>query len=261
MVSDGISADLIKKSPDKNTSDVLKRISGTSVQENKYVVVRGMNDRYNEAMLNGFILPSSEPDRKTFAFDIFPSEVVDNITIYKSASPDLPGSFAGGLVQITTKDVPDKAFLSVKSSVGLNTQTISNDFYTYPGSKTDWLGFDNSVRKLPDAVAHTSTHDFNSLTYDDPAKKTSLDRSFQNTWGLEQKAGSLLNGGLQLSGGFNAKLNKIHLTPESAVYSVLPTILLLPIHNRTGPITRTLPMPTRTMLISVLKIRNMFRIF
>ena len=88
MVSDGISADLIRKSPDKNTSDVLKRISGTSVQDNKYVVVRGMNDRYNEAMLNGIILPSSESDRKTFAFDIFPSEVVDNITIYKSAEPD-----------------------------------------------------------------------------------------------------------------------------------------------------------------------------
>lgn len=208
VVSDGISADLIKKSPDKNTSDVLKRISGTSVQENKYVVVRGMNDRYNEAMLNGFLLPSSEPDRKTFAFDIFPSEIVDNITIYKSASPDLPGSFAGGLVQITTKDVPDKPFLSVKTTLGLNTQTVANDYYTYPGSKTDWLGYDNKVRVLPDAVANTSTHDFNSLRYDDPAKKTSLDRSFSNTWGMEKKSGGLLNTGFQLAGGFNAKFSK-----------------------------------------------------
>lgn len=214
VVSDGISADLIKKSPDKNTSDVLKRISGTSVQENKYVVVRGMNDRYNEAMLNGFILPSSEPDRKTFAFDIFPSEVVDNITIYKSASPDLPGSFAGGLVQITTKDVPDKAFFSIKTTSGLNTQAVSNDFYTYPGSKTDWLGFDNKVRVLPEAIANTKTHDFNALTYDDPAKKSALDRSFQNTWGIEKKAGSLLNAGLQMSGGFNAKLSKTSSYPR-----------------------------------------------
>jgi hypothetical protein len=84
------SADMIRKSPDKNTGDILKRISGTSVQDGKYVVVRGMNDRYNEAMLNGIILPSSESDRKTFAFDIFPAEIVDNITIYKSAQPDMP---------------------------------------------------------------------------------------------------------------------------------------------------------------------------
>jgi len=103
MVSDVISADMIRKSPDKSTSDVLKRVSGTTVQDNKFVIVRGMNDRYNEALLNGSLLPSSEPDRKTFAFDIFPAEIVDNITVIKSATPDLPGSFAGGLIQVNTK--------------------------------------------------------------------------------------------------------------------------------------------------------------
>lgn len=214
VVSDGISADLIRKSPDKNTSDVLKRISGTSVQENKYVVVRGMNDRYNEAMLNGFLLPSSEPDRKTFAFDIFPSEVVDNITIYKSASPDLPGSFAGGLVQVTTKDVPDKSFLSIKGSIGFNRLTINNDFRTYPGSSTDWLGYDNSVRVIPPAVDKTSTLDFNQVKLDDPAAKTALDRNFKNTWGIQTMPSSPLNGSFQLTGGFNAKLSKTSNYPR-----------------------------------------------
>src|SRR5258706_2258556 len=84
VVSDAIGADMIKRSTDKNTSEVLKRVSGVSIQDNKFVIVRGMNDRYNSAMLNGSTLPSSEPDRKTFAFDIFPSVVVDNITIIKS---------------------------------------------------------------------------------------------------------------------------------------------------------------------------------
>lgn len=214
VVSDGISADMIRKSPDKNTGDVIKRISGTSVQDGKYVVVRGMNDRYNEAMLNGIILPSSESDRKTFAFDIFPSEVVDNITIYKSAQPDLPGSFAGGLVQLNTKDVPDKKFLAIKTSIGFNSITANKDFYTYPGSKTDWLGFDNSVRKLPDAVAAIPSQDFNNLRFNDPERKKIIDRSFKNTWGIYPRAAAPVNNSFQLSGGFNALLSKKSMYPK-----------------------------------------------
>ena len=208
VVSDGISADLIRKSPDRNTSDVLKRISGTSVQDNKYVVVRGMNDRYNEAMLNGIILPSSESDRKTFAFDIFPSEIVDNITIYKSAEPDLPGSFAGGLVQVNTKEVPERKFIALKTNLGFNSLTINNDFYTYPGSKTDWLGFDNTVRPLPAEVAKIPTQHFNDLIQNDPAQKKILDRSFVNDWAVYPHSSKPLNASFQLTGGFNANLSK-----------------------------------------------------
>lgn len=214
VVSDGISADLIRKSPDKNTGDVLKRISGTSVQDNKYVVVRGMNDRYNEAMLNGIILPSSESDRKTFAFDIFPSEIVDNITIYKSAEPDLPGSFAGGLVQVNTKEVPERKFLSVKASLGFNSKVINNDFFTYPGSKTDWIGLDNKVRPLPDAIAQVPTQDFNNLLYNDPDRKKTLDRSFANDWSVYARSSKPLNTSFQISGGFNANLNKKNTYPK-----------------------------------------------
>lgn len=214
VVSDGISADMIRKSPDKNTGDVLKRISGTSVQDGKYVVVRGMNDRYNEAILNGIILPSSESDRKTFAFDIFPSEVVDNITIYKSAQPDLPGSFAGGLVQVNTKEIPDRSFLSIKTSIGFNSITVNKDFYTYPGSNTDWAGYDNKVRILPKIVANTSTARFNSLGDIDPKKKEMLDRSFGNDWRVYPRSGTPLNNSFQLSGGFNAPLNPGNTYPK-----------------------------------------------
>jgi TonB-dependent receptor len=214
VVSDGISADMIRKSPDKNTGDVIKRISGTSVQDGKYVVVRGMNDRYNEAMLNGIILPSSESDRKTFAFDIFPSEVVDNITIYKSAQPDLPGSFAGGLVQLNTKDVPDKKFISLKTSIGFNSITVDKDFLTYPGSKTDWLGFDNTVRKLPGVVANIPSQDFNNIRFDDPARKQTIDRSFANNWAVYPRASAPVNNAFQVSGGFNALLSKKSMYPK-----------------------------------------------
>ena len=90
------SAESIKRSPDKNTGEVLKRAPGTSVQDGKYLVVRGLADRYNQAMLNGVLLSSTEPDRKTFSFDLFPAAVIDNIIVNKTFIPELPGEWAGG---------------------------------------------------------------------------------------------------------------------------------------------------------------------
>lgn len=148
-ISSGISADLIKRSPDRNTSDVLKRVSGASIQDNKFVVIRGLNDRYNSALINNAILPSSEPDRKAFSFDIFPSNLIDRIIINKTASPDLPGDFAGGVVQIFTKDVPDDTFLEVSVGQGFNTNGKFGDFTSSINSKNKWLGASAGARELP----------------------------------------------------------------------------------------------------------------
>lgn len=148
-VSSGIAADFIKRTPDKNTGEILKRVSGTSIQDNKFVVVRGLGDRYNSAFLNGAQLPSSEPDKKSFSFDVIPSSVVDNIIVNKTATPDMTGEFAGGLVQITTKDVPSKSFLTVGVNFGYNTISTGKDFYSNERSSTDWIGFGDGRRKLP----------------------------------------------------------------------------------------------------------------
>ena len=202
VVSDGISADLIRKSPDKNIGDVLKRISGTTVQDNKFVVVRGMNDRYNEAMLNGALLPSSEPDRKTFAFNIFPSEIVDNITIIKSAAPDLPGTFSGGLIQINTKETPDKNFIAVKAGAGYNTITTGKNYYTYKGGKSDWIGLDDGTRSLPSAFP--STNDYAAYGIEDQSR---LGKAMANNWAINNSTAPV-NTAFQVSGGFSAKLSK-----------------------------------------------------
>lgn len=178
-VSDGISAETIKRTPDKNTSDVLKRISGASIQDNKFVIIRGLNDRYNAALLNGAPLPSSEPDRKAFSFDIFPSNMLDNLIITKTASPDLPGEFAGGVVQINTKSVPDKNFQAISVSSGFNTITTFKEQRTYKGSGTDWLGFDNGVRDLPSTVP--STEVFGTLT---APQKAAIAKSFSYDWNI-----------------------------------------------------------------------------
>ena len=179
-VSDGISAETIKRTPDKSTSDVLKRISGASIQDNRFVIIRGLNDRYNAAFLNGAPLPSSEPDRKAFSFDIFPSNMLDNLIITKTASPDLPGDFAGGVVQINTKSVPDKDFQTLTIGSGYNSITTGDNQKTYKGSSTDWLGFDSGTRDLPNTIPSTDV--FNALSFQDRA---TIAKSFQSDWKIE----------------------------------------------------------------------------
>lgn len=169
-LSSGIAADFIKRTPDKNTGEVLKRVSGTSIQDNKYVIVRGLSDRYNQALLNDAQMPSSEPDKKAFSFDIIPAVMIDNIIINKTATPDLPGEFAGGLVQINTKDIPTKNSLSVGISIGYNSQSTFKDFTSNPRKSTDWLGFDNGDRSLPSGMP--STTGYRSLTSEQKIERT-----------------------------------------------------------------------------------------
>ncbi|MCS6990654.1 MAG: carboxypeptidase-like regulatory domain-containing protein [Chitinophagales bacterium] len=200
VISDAIGADMIRRSPDKNTSEVLRRVSGVSVQENKFVVVRGMNDRYNAAMLNGALLPSSEPDRKTFAFDIFPSSIVDNITVIKSPTPELPGDFAGGLVQIHTKEIPDKNFISVKAGASYNSLATFQPYYTYTGGKLDWLGIDDGTRALPKNFP--SQQEFLTMS---AADRIAAAKTLPNHWGYFLNPSAPSNPSVQIAGGLRTR--------------------------------------------------------
>jgi len=175
-LSSGLAADFIRRTPDKNTGEVLKRVSGASIQDNKYVIVRGLSDRYNSAMLNGAILPSTEPDKKAFSFDIIPSSLVDNIIINKTATPEMTGEFTGGLVQITTKDIPTSNSLSFGLSLGFNTQSFGKDFIRNKKGKYDWLGFDDGQRDLP-AGYPTKFGEFNRLSQ---AERYAISQSFND---------------------------------------------------------------------------------
>lgn len=181
-VSDGISAETIRRTPDKNTSDVLRRISGASVQDNRFVIVRGLNDRYNAAYLNGSPLPSSEPDRKAFSFDIFPSNMLDNLIITKTATPDMPGEFAGGIIQVNTKSIPDKNFSSLSIGGGYNTVTTGNKQLYYEGGKTDWLGIDDGTRTLP-----SNFPDYRTFLNLDYLQRAELAKNFRSDWRLKEK--------------------------------------------------------------------------
>lgn len=179
-ISDGISSELIKRSPDKNTSDVLKRVSGTTIQDNKFVVIRGLSDRYNAAMLDGSTLPSTEPNRKAFSFDIVPSNLVDNLIISKTATPDLPGDFAGGAIQIVTKDIPEQNFISFGVATGYNTASTFKDFKSGTRNITDYFGFDNGDKKLGSNFPSTNRIN-NGLT---PTQNASAIRALPRDWNI-----------------------------------------------------------------------------
>lgn len=174
-LSSGLAADFIRRTPDKNTGEVLRRVSGTSIQDNKFVIVRGLSDRYNAAFINGAALPSSEPDKKAFSFDVIPSSLIDNIVINKTATPDITGEFAGGLVQIQTKDIPSKNELSIGVSFGFNTQSVFKDFTSNERGNTEFLGFNNE-RKLPAAYPRKYL-DYASLS---TSEKVAVSKSFNN---------------------------------------------------------------------------------
>ncbi|WP_316779991.1 TonB-dependent receptor [Pedobacter antarcticus] len=149
VISDGISSDMIRRSPDRSTGDVLKRVSGTTIQDNKFVIVRGLSDRYNNATLDNSSLPSTEPNRKAFSFDIVPAGLIDNIVVSKTATPDLAADFAGGSIKIITKDIPDNNFFDVSIGGGYNSQSTFKDFYYGPRYTQNYFGFDGGERQLP----------------------------------------------------------------------------------------------------------------
>ena len=150
---DGVSIDLIKRTGDANVASAMQRIVGVTVEGGKYVYVRGLGDRYSKTLLNGAEIPGLDPNRNTVQMDIFPSSLVDNILTVKTFTPDLPGSFSGGLVQVNTKDFPDKFQANFSASLGYNTQSsLISNFASYETGKTDFLGFDDGTRALPATV-------------------------------------------------------------------------------------------------------------
>ena len=157
-VMDAISADMFSRNGDSDAAAAVRRVTGVTVEGGKYVYVRGLGDRYSKSILNGADIPGLDPNRNSVQLDMFPSNMIDNIIVYKTFTPNLTGEFSGGLVNVTTKDFPDRFTLQVSGSVGVNDQATFNDNYlTYQGGDLDWLGVDDGTRELPSAIAQYGT--------------------------------------------------------------------------------------------------------
>jgi hypothetical protein len=171
VVSDGVSIEFIKKTPDRNVGDALKRVSGVTIQNDKFVLVRGLADRYNSALLNKTQLPSTEPDRRAFSFDIIPTALIDNIIVSKSASANQPGDWSGGLVQITTKEVSDN-FFNISLGSGWGSVSTFRDFKlvqatdfpsTFPSTYKYRISGNGDKRLFTKQFGNPSTESFQSI--------------------------------------------------------------------------------------------------
>jgi hypothetical protein len=164
-----LSAQDIARTGEGDIAGALSRVTGLSVVGNGYVYVRGLGDRYSLALLNGLPLPSPEPLKRVVPLDIFPTNVIASSIVQKSYSPNFPGEFGGGVINLTTTAAPTETFLTIGGSVGGDSYTTGNLGYTYYGSPTDWTGFDNGQRNEPPALKSflASGKTINQLSLDD----------------------------------------------------------------------------------------------
>ena len=160
-IIDAVSAQTISKTGDSDVAAVIKRVPGVTIEGGKYVYVRGLGDRYSKSIINGLEIPGLDPERNTVQMDIFPSNIIDNIVVYKTFSPDLPGDFTGGMVDVVTKDYPQEKEFKVSTSLGYNTiATFNDEFLLTNNSFADIVVFGKINREIP----ISKDYDFGSIS-------------------------------------------------------------------------------------------------
>lgn len=159
-ILEAIGSDQFRKLGVSDAADIMTKVTGTTVVDGKFAVIRGLGDRYNVTLLNGAEIPTADPYRRAAQLDLIPSAMIEQVIISKTFTPDLPGGFAGGAANIITRSFPDKFTFSITLGLEGNTQaTFNDDYLTYPGGGTDWAGFDDGTRALPDPLANVTPAD------------------------------------------------------------------------------------------------------
>ncbi len=193
-VVNSISAEQIEKTPDSDAGAAVQRVSGVSVEDGKYVIVRGLGERYTTTAMNGAVIPSAETDRKVVPLDLFPTNLLEGITTSKTFTPDQPGDFAGARVDLKTKEFPAGRQINIGVTAGFNTAVTGKDIAQAPTVSGDWFGNGAGPRALPPDVQAAG-----DLSGTNQAQLNTLIGSFRNVWAPNQGSG---NG----AGGFNASI-------------------------------------------------------
>ena len=144
----------IARAADGDIAGSLQRVTGLSVVGGRFVFVRGLGERYSLALLNGLPLPSPEPLRRVVPLDLFPTSVIASTVVQKSYSVNYPGEFGGGVINLTTKSTPEEPFLKINFGVSGDSETTGKLGYTYDGSDTDIIGYDDGLRDIPGGLAN-----------------------------------------------------------------------------------------------------------
>ncbi|MEP6647015.1 MAG: TonB-dependent receptor [Saprospiraceae bacterium] len=181
-IANGITASEIRKTPDRTVGDILKRVTGASIQEGKFAIIRGMNDRYNAGYLDGAYLSSTESDRKAFAFDVVPANLIDNLLIVKAGSPDLTGDFGGGVILINTKAIPDRLSQSITLGAQYHSLTTFNNFKEYKTYSGEDFNFLSNSRNIPDFPEGSLKVATTFPTKVDKERLAEISKNFNNDW-------------------------------------------------------------------------------
>jgi len=201
LVVSGISAAQITKTLDRTAAEVVKRVPGVTIFGERFINIRGLNERYNTVQLNNAFAPSMETDVRSFSFDIIPAGQIDRILVFKSPSAEIPGEFAGGVVKIFTKSIPENNFLTLDISSAYREGTTGADFYTSKNSINAWTGFDQGYFDLPKSFPASRTDLINLPA----AARDVAGASLKNIW-VADKSSALPDMRASLSGGFKFNL-------------------------------------------------------
>ena len=188
VIVSNVSAQEISRTQDTNAGEVIRRVPGVSLIDDKFVMVRGLSQRYNNVWVNGGAVPSSEADSRAFSFDIIPSSQIDNLTIVKSPTAEYPADYSGGFIIVNTKEIPTENSFNISVGSNWNTSTAFKDFSYSKGSGTDFLGFDNGLRSLNGGInaALKPQLDANGNTVGDYATSL-LGNGLNNDWMVKSK--------------------------------------------------------------------------
>jgi hypothetical protein len=186
-VSDAISAQQIARSPDSNASEAARRIVAATIQDNRYIVIRGLGGRYSTTLLNGVPLPSPDPDIPAAPLDLFPASLVANLTVNKTFAPDLPGNFAGGALGIETRTYPTRFLFKARLGVAGNSASSFRTLNGQRGGSLDFLGYDDGSRSLPGAVPTDRLAGDASLSQQEVDAQTA---AFKSNWSLRRSTAS-----------------------------------------------------------------------
>ncbi len=195
----------LERTGDSNAAAALTRVTGLSIVEGRFIYVRGLGERYSSALLNGSPLPSPEPLQRVVPLDLFPSSILDGVTVQKTYSANFPGEFGGGVIDLHTIDAPADPFFTMKLSLGGNTESTGQENLIYYGSRTDFTGFDDDTREVPGliGIAFDSGQQINRANFT-AEQLQAMGHSLVNApLRLLQREKTPIDGGLELAGGFS----------------------------------------------------------
>jgi outer membrane receptor protein involved in Fe transport len=212
---DAVGSEQFSKLGASDAADILTKVSGTSTVDGKYAVIRGLSDRYTAATLNGAEIPSPDPYRKSVQLDMFPSSMIERVEVTKTFTPDQPGGFTGGAINIVAKTFPEEFKANVSFGLGANSQVVGNDeVLGYQGGSTDVLGFDDGSRAFPDEIQNANPADVYFPQTSQPRFQTEaaaqnyqrILQSFESRQMGPEKTDGLPNMNFGLSAGGTTKL-------------------------------------------------------